>query len=164
MEPAYAPAYIYPVEGLLPGDETLPFIANIQTFDPGGDITIGWNFDNEPNHDLPRFWIVYVRGAFQDDTRNADGDPDSESLLTFGVAHLPGVTVGPIMGCNIYYEAFVEAGPGFFVEEDVVVHEVGHVFGCVHPHGGIMGSGTTYDPVAGFLPVSLDVIRNSLAP
>ena len=164
---AFAPAYVLPRESVLPGDENnTPFLANIADLAGVSAARAGWSFTNQSIHDLERFWVVYVRGALQSDTR-LDRDPNSEGIV-WGRADGLGPSPGPSIsqGANIYYEAHLESdrqalpapnlpGRGYLIP-DTVVHEIGHLFGCIHQHGGIMGDDVVgpFDS-ADFHPISL---------
>jgi hypothetical protein len=170
MTVAFEPAYILPREGILPGDQLLPFVANIQ------DIMIintGWSYTNDPLR-APRLWVAYVRGAFQSDTK-LDTDAKSEGY-SWGIADIDLPSGTPSAGgVNIYWEGHNEStsanlqtpnlpGRGF-QECDTVVHEVGHLFTCLHNDEGVMGDDNVGEfNSIDFDPRSLDKIRKRITP
>jgi hypothetical protein len=174
MADAFARAYILPVAGVLPGDEMLSFRSNILR--STGLITQGWSFTNEANHDLPRFWLVYLRRAFQGDSAE-DVDPDDEGS-TWGEADDVATPTTRARGADIYWQPHPETvlwptphvrdstgAMRGYLEVDTVVHEIGHLFGCTHREAGIMGDGrfSLFNSID-FSDESLDRIRSCSSP
>jgi hypothetical protein len=171
LEPAFGPAYVLPVRDLDGEQGYLDFIPHMKTRGPNPfvqSVRDGWQFDNVAHEANPLFWTIYLRGAFQDTVETDDSDPDGQGV-TWGIAD----GIGNGQGVNIYMEVFRPeelapySGLGI-VEREVVVHEIGHIFGGIHGHGGAMWSPS--DPIdftipgaapqsTGFAPATLHLIR-----
>lgn len=165
METKFRPAYVLPVEatgsynGSPISDTNATFVLNLNH-----QSASAVNGACTPVQDLPcsvLFWSGQVLGGFQPLTSfDTDGYGEAE------------VVVGTTPGDGILYNrsaVFLEVCndvwslPGANLQEQAtVVHEVGHMFQCVHDDGGIMGEYP--DPQGSFTPISLSRIRSAAKP
>jgi hypothetical protein len=166
METKFRPAYILPVEatgsynGSPISDTNATFVLNL---DQGSASAI--NSVCTPVQDLPNsnsFWSGQVLGGFQP-TTPFDFDGHGEAVVIVGTT--PGNWWGSYNRCVIFLEVCNDVWPAPGAnptERATVVHEVGHMFQCVHADGGIMSEYP--DPQASFTAASLDRIRRAPRP
>ncbi len=189
LRPAYVDAIYDPVFTQL----DMPFLANLSDIQPEPGIMSGpISAATAPGRldgfvTSAPFWVAQVVLTFQGNTHQ-DFDPDARYHAFPGWAWQDGessVVLGATVNwnfpsynnaCVIYTEQTRDASdwaqqypdllPPYdpaVMEPIVVIHEIGHQFGCEHPHGGIMGSpldGT--ETMLGFTPESINTIRNGI--
>jgi hypothetical protein len=165
----FAPAYILPVFDLANPRPVVPFVLNPPSTN-AGDLLSLYRFDNINSEKLVTYWAVYILGAMQG-AANEDGDPDDLNLdgrpdETGGIA-LGAVDAVNGVGAVIFLEGLNESAGGRrgatnakgTGEQDVVVHQVGHLFGAEHVDGGVMSQTSNV-----FSPQSLRKIRQVTHP
>lgn len=140
-------------------NDSVPFVLNVDADEQFGAI-VSDNWTSRDSNSAG-FWVAYVLGAFQEE-KDLDNDPISEGT----VSALSDTVNG---GCLIYLETSRDRGleDGEDValrEQDVVVHEVGHLVAKsgVHP---VTGRDST--PVGEFSKYTaeyLDLIRRTDVP
>lgn len=165
----FAPAYILPVFDLSNPRPTVPFVLNTAG-NNAGDLLPLYQFDNIKSEKLMTYWAVYILSAMQSTIKedgdpydvNRDGRPDEPGGVSLGaVDALNGV------GAIIYLEGLNEVAGGKRVptnsrgtgEQDVVAHQIGHLFGAEHVDGGLMSQSSNI-----FSQQSLKKIRHALHP
>lgn len=165
----FAPAYILPVFDLSNPRPTVPFVLNTAG-NNAGDLLPLYRFDNINSEKLVTYWAVYLLSAMQS-TNNEDGDPydvnrDGRPDESGGVS-LGAVDALNGVGAIIYLEGLNEVAGGKRVptnatgtgEQDVVAHQIGHLFGAEHVDGGLMSQSSNV-----FSQQSLSKIRHALHP
>ena len=182
MNSKFNPAYVEVVEEAGVYNDDATFIANLGPSD--ADRANAAN-PVSTRTTSESYWMVQILSCHQGG-RSTDGDPDSVYHWHGPTSYKtgdPGVTVGRTSStsetedniCVIYLESIRDqaAQESFLVsvgllstaysaseiEKTTVVHEIAHVFGCMHSDGGIMQLGAE-DPNLYFTPVSIDKIRN----
>jgi len=170
-----ARAYIRPKYDLRDGEDSgVLFELNVPSIDPRGpspdEIRDLYRFDNVATEADSDFWTIYVLNAYQDFVEE-DYDPliENPDNLASPLGRVDGIGDG--WGMLVFVEAIadlhryrtsvgrpIQAGtrPG-----GVVLHEAGHLFGCLHEEGGVMGSAAT---IVEFSDESLNVIRSAVHP
>ena len=188
MMTTYAPAYILPLFDTGEDTPDVPFVLNSENADIRAHIEEGKGVDLSTD----RHWAVTVLGAYQR-LRARDNDPNSEGTpraRAIGVAHGALVAMESIRD---WIQTPPPSGGGGMDPavagrqprgQEILNHEVGHLFGLRHPdgsrvlgvdpQGGVMNP-TTFNgipdkPAAGsrgastFTQVSLDKLRHRAHP
>lgn len=178
LDLAMAEAYIVVKQNELAGDDIVSFSSNASA-----GVWSDWLFSNAVHQNNPLLWVVYLRQAFQyvpfeAARRYGDGDPDDQRVERPVLGATPDLTtwLGSNYGADTYFESHHEAerrgmsppnlplGWGYR-EEDTVAHEIGHVFGCDHADGGVMGDDDVgLKDSAWYSDISLDIIRRRIVP
>lgn len=114
-----------------------PFVLNSKSY-ADVDLLSCYSFENIATEASEDFWTVYILGAFQG-VPWEDGDPDGEQMIS-------GIIDSKKIGAHIYLEGSVEKSGGLYKEatvkgigeQDVVVHELSHLFGTRHEDMGLL--------------------------
>lgn len=166
----FASAYILPVFDLPNPRPVVPFFLNT----PGnnaGDLLPLYRFDNMNSQGSMGYWTIYILSALQGTTLE-DGDPkdaNGDGLLDES-AGISGGTVDALggVGAIVFLESINELFAGGVRqssnskgqgEQDMVVHQVGHLFGAEHIDGGLMGQTSNV-----FSATSLSKVRRAWHP
>jgi hypothetical protein len=178
MEQTWKPAYILPRFDTGNDTPDAPFHRNSHRHTDPYDFwdhlaeSRGASFVNRNN-----YWSVLVKNGFQTD-RIEDNDPDTEAGENWRAAADRDVAGVMLLEESIrdWIATPVNLGGGGGIDPDrrgdpgrqprrqeIVNHEVGHLFGGDHPDGGVMVP--TPDRLSSnFTPVSLDKIRKCSRP
>lgn len=183
LAPAFAAAYVLPVEDLPNPTPEVPFVLNtpapprpqkIPDYDPEFSKALqeAYRFDNAKYEADLAFWTVYIVAGYQGPL---DMDCDSHTDRTCLGAAADNPSPGYAgQGVTLFREAHREKWAldrydPLFNESATVLHEVGHLFEGQHIDGGIMGSNTSLSATAPrtsllFTPISIKKIRSAPHP
>ncbi len=160
----FAAAYIRPAYDLGGGATPHVFKRNVESSaDATTQLTAGHDSTS-----YPRYWTVYVQGAFQGMTHisfpgvvAADSDPNSEAGV-LGIA--PGLdSSGALVFVETIRDSEINSGiPAGHLLRKTTAHETGHQFGLDHENNSIMQQG--YPVPLLFAPRHIDDMRKIANP
>lgn len=171
---AYVEPILTPYETAPFYDTNVPFALNVELTEATSEL---YTLSQKDLTSSQNFWTVKVISAFQEEL---SGDYDNEDLAVLGIVYDPGWMRGREHGALIFLETIRDNATVLIVdakvlEQQTVVHEVGHEFHLLHSHGK---NGTLQDPTddyimtdkfseilggvapnKAFLPESINIIR-----
>lgn len=170
-----APMFIMPTYDLILGeDDDVAFKLNVPaasgSFSTAEEVRSLFKFDFEEAEDDHDFWTIYVLNAYQD-ADFIDLDPVHRAWRNSGQGAIARVDDISGQGVIVFQEGINDARNHFLRiglvpshwESTVYVHEVAHLFGCIHSDGGIMGRTEAADANV-ITDVSVNRIRSALHP